>query len=112
MGPGERRGKIAGLLFAVFGVALLTSCSSGDRPAAEGVLVFNDDVILERGAQRDSATREFTAPGDGIFVVTVGENDTDLTLRLSRTAAAGVAASRVDVDSHMYGVGVEIGVIE
>ena len=69
-------------------------------------------MTLERAELRDVARREFTVVGKATFVAIADEDDLGLTLRLTQAGGRGVAAARVEVDSHLSGGGIEIATLD
>ena len=112
MESGRTRRKTIGPVLAALGTTLLVACSTRERPAVEGVLVFDDDVALVRGDRIDSAHREFPVEGNATFVVMVVEDDTDVKLVLSHRGARGVAPATIEIDSSPEGEGIEIAVLD
>ena len=112
MESGRTRRKTIGPVLAALGTTLLVACSTRERPAVEGVLVFDEDVALVRGDRIDSAHREFPVEGNATFVVMVVEDDTDVKLVLSHRGARGVAPATIEIDSSPEGEGIEIAVLD
>ena len=94
---------------AISGTLLLGACAPDDRSAVAGARVFDDEVTLSRGSDRDGAVREFSSGKDSIYVAMAYENGADVSLRLSHD---GPTPSSVEVESFMLDSGVEIAVLD
>ena len=112
MESGQRRRKIVGPSLVALGIALLVACKPGDRPAVDGVVVFDDDVALVRGERIDSAQREFSVAGNATFVALVDEDDIEVKVVLSHDGAKGVVPAKIEIDSNLQGEGIEIAALE
>jgi CHAT domain-containing protein len=101
-----------GRCLAMLGAAMLVSCTPGDRSAADGVVIFDAVVVLERGERIDSAHRDFPVDGASTFVAMVDENDSDVKVLLSHSGAPGVAPATIEIDSNLDGEGIEIAALD
>src|SRR4051812_12963895 len=81
-----------GLVLVLF---TLVSCAPPPEKPADGLVVFDEVIQLQRGEKRDTAHRELGVDADATFVAFVHEEDCDVTLRLA-TTAAGASFSEVN----------------
>ena len=110
MGP-ARTTRTIGICLAALGAAVLAACSSEHRAPA-GTLIFDETVTLERGERRDVARHEITVGGKATFVAIAEEDDLGLVLRMSHIGVPGTPAVKVEVDSQLYGGGIEIASLD
>jgi tetratricopeptide (TPR) repeat protein len=89
-------------------LASLVGCSRQSSLSGETV-VFDETVTLIRGKAIDTFDREFLAPVDGTCVAFVEENDADMVLELA--VLDGPAPRKTDVESGLYGSGLEIAAL-
>ena len=94
-----------GLALALF---TLVSCTQQAERPAGGLVVLDEVIQLQRGAQRDGAHRELRADSNSTFVAFVHEEDCDVTLRL---ATAGGAPS-TEVNNTMFGESLEVATLQ
>ena len=111
MGP-ARTTRTVGICLAALGAAFLAACSSEHRRPTVGTLIFDETVTLERGERRDMARREITVDGKATFVAIAEEDDLGLVLRMSHVGVPGTPAAKVEVDSRLYGEGIEIATLD
>lgn len=104
-------GALARLWVACAAIFLI-SCTQKPRSAIDGVVVFDDRIPLERGKERDTAGREFSADADTTFVAIIIEDDIDVNLRLERLDASGNEVSHLMVESRFGGEGMEVAALD
>jgi CHAT domain-containing protein len=90
----------------------LAACTSGEKNAVDGVLVYDAEVQLNRGARRDTAVLEFTLPARSALLALVDENDTDVKVRWVADGAGSGAPPPVEVENEMRGEGMEVALFE
>lgn len=88
------------------GVAAIASCTANSS-TPNGIALLDEDIVLQRQAQADTASREVTVNGDTLLVAIVDENFADVRVKL---AAADVEP--VEVENNLAGAGTEIAVLE
>ncbi len=94
----------------VASLVLLTACEPGAEITATSLL-FDDDVRLQRGERRDSATLDVTVREPGTIVAIVNELGVDVALSL-RANGAATATDGAAVESNLEGEGIEIATLE
>jgi tetratricopeptide (TPR) repeat protein len=94
----------------VASLVLFTACERGAKIPVTSLL-FDDDVRLQRGQHRDSATIEVTVHEPGMIVAIVNELGVDVALSL-RPNGAVTSTTGADVESNLEGEGIEIATLE
>jgi CHAT domain-containing protein/Tfp pilus assembly protein PilF len=97
------------IFLPVFGLVVLMACSQG-RSIPDGAALIDEELALARGAQADSAFREFTVDGDSVIAAIVDERLTDVRLRLSLIEPSAHAPD-VEVENHLDGAGLEVATL-
>ncbi len=97
----------SGVSWPAFAVLLLIACA----PQRPPVTVLEEVVPLVRGAHVDLAQREIEVDDASIVVAFVEEERSDVRLKISR-AGEEDAASAVEVESNLDGIGTEIAMLE
>ena len=94
----------------VLGVLLLAACAPGSS-IPDGAVLLDEDVSLARGANVDSAQREFDVDGGSVVVALVDEQLTDVKLQLAVVDSSGKALSPVEVENNLRGTGFEVAAL-
>jgi hypothetical protein len=111
MAPAKTTTRTGGFCLALLCAASFTACSPRHRADVDGVLVVDEVVALERGAQADIARREFPVEADATYIAMVEEDGPDVKVRVTGENARGISAEAIEVDSKLVGSGIELAVL-
>ena len=94
---------------SAFCMLVLAACEPHSSTPSGSVL-FEDDVVLVRGAKLDEARREIQVDSAALLVAIVDENLTDVRVRLAVDDDKSVVP--VEVENHLAGSGTEVAALE
>jgi CHAT domain-containing protein/tetratricopeptide (TPR) repeat protein len=101
----------ARLLAPLLASAALAACAPRSS-IPDGASLLDEEVVLLRGSELDSAQRELALDADSVVIAFVEEeNLTDVQVRIEALAAHGAAAPVV-VENHLRGAGIEVAALE
>jgi CHAT domain-containing protein/tetratricopeptide (TPR) repeat protein len=103
--------EVGARLWLALALAAISSCAQRQAEPIDGLVVFDEDVQLVRGAHGDSVQREISVSADATLAVFVFEDDCDVTVRLEAVRADRTSAA-VEVENSMFGQSLEVAVLD